>query len=597
MAMENPNIGKALVKALTERQLVHLLDLVASPNVLQGLRDELVETDPDMADTIEKLLGVMKGPRVEESPVDTITSAERTLEAWDELWRRWGEIVGDVGDEEGEYANQDNHWEPAYFDGYALAADLEPIGETMLALIPQVHAQVNDAELFFNAFGEIEAGIELYPEWMGAADGDPVVLGPMVTRCALEWSWLEARYGDDPGIVFVSEVVEMENVAEIVELDDATCEAFLIGLPEDVCRSIFVSLNKSNREVDTTNPYSFWHRVKHDYEARFDPGQYLETCRAHLSDNWQYGLPLIEAAIESEAFEDAERLLTETLSTFLRRDRDNPWVPEASLIFVEMSRFYHKHTEGIDTLLSKWVEVAQAMGNQLRQAAVKFQRVVVRDSQHLETVIDAYNRISDRPTQQKLAPLFDQWENAVAAQSLSYNVSLEDTTETWIHWMIDAGMGGRYDAKSFMAQCRAWLKLLHDKPEAFKRGWHWLAVLTVDLPQGRDLLKQHPTFGQQVLSWGQSEDQLTHARRAMLQKMNPEPLFDAAMAVWRRRLREIVPDPDTAHKSLYDSQVRWAQCLYEINPEQYQHLLASWRQQHGLKRNLWRDMKGAGLPV
>jgi hypothetical protein len=69
------------------------------------------------------------------------------------------------------------------------------------------------------------------------------------------------------------------------------------------------------------------------------------------------------------------------------------------------------------------------------------------------------------------------------------------------------------------------------------------------------------------------------------------------MEVWRARLHLIVPDPANAYKSDYSDHAGWAKALHELNQDAYVSLRSKWRNKHSRRRNLWRDMKAAGLSI
>jgi len=72
------------------------------------------------------------------APAGEIVSAEKNIEKWNDLWSQWEGVVSEIGDEEGKYVSQDEHWEPPDFDGSAVAEDLEAIAVKLLPLIEEI---------------------------------------------------------------------------------------------------------------------------------------------------------------------------------------------------------------------------------------------------------------------------------------------------------------------------------------------------------------------------------------------------------------------------------------------------------------------------
>ena len=55
------------------------------------------------------------------------TSDARALEIWRGHWGEWEGHVAELSDDEGDYANHDEHWHPPYFEVHALATDLDAV--------------------------------------------------------------------------------------------------------------------------------------------------------------------------------------------------------------------------------------------------------------------------------------------------------------------------------------------------------------------------------------------------------------------------------------------------------------------------------------
>ena len=209
MKDKETTMGQLLIESLTTDQIACMLEVVASAGDLESLMDDFKRADPDMAATVDDIL---KGGRTradgktQSQPV----SHKRTMEYWNSLWRHWHEILADVGNEEGQYAVQDHHWEEPYFAGSYFASDLEPIARDMLGLIDDVYASVEYPDIFVEALEEIEASIASYPEWMGVEYGEPCELEKNATSCVLNWLWSGLNNQTSSGIIFLEKVYKIE---------------------------------------------------------------------------------------------------------------------------------------------------------------------------------------------------------------------------------------------------------------------------------------------------------------------------------------------------------------------------------------------------
>lgn len=112
--------GERLSAALTTEQTTTLLGVIADAGLLARLDARLRAADPDLADTIRRLLDTKTSAQAE-----LTLSGQKTLETWSGLWGEWQDHVSELGDEKGNYVNHEEHWHPPYFDSSALEEDLE----------------------------------------------------------------------------------------------------------------------------------------------------------------------------------------------------------------------------------------------------------------------------------------------------------------------------------------------------------------------------------------------------------------------------------------------------------------------------------------
>jgi len=600
MKKERQNIGRLLMDSLTQDQLASLLDVLFSDGDMHRYGAMLKKADPDMAKTVSRIFE-LREEKTGKPPVIRVASDQRTIEHWDSLWRHWESLVSDVGDEKGRYAVQEEHWEPPYFNGSALADDLEPIARDMLPLLEEIYDLIDEPDLFTSALEEIEEKILSYPEWMDVESNEGCTLERNATRCVLKWLWLSSRDDEHPGKTFLGKVYEIKKDCHMVDLDENECIDFFTKLPEAVCHEIHGCIRNDGQRYDLGSIRSRWHTINHRYENLFDPARYLETCREHLAENWQYGRPLVEDALHTGNYQEADLLLEKTFSSYLRIGDKKVWYPETSLLLKEKGYFYsHNTEEEIPGLLELWAEVSTRAGNEKRSAASGLQAVISRAPEGWDAVIGEYKeykKAGNPEVDRVIDPLFTQWKDIMAQWSISSSMRSTVSPETWINWLIEAELDASEKKEWLIEKLNAWLVHLKKDAHAFGREWCWLARLTKDLPESETVRKGYPTFFKTVLPADPEQSLLCRARCASLQKMGAGPCLSPAMEVWRNHLHTIIPDPAQSHKSDYSSHAQWMKALYELNREAYYHMLSKWREGHKRRPNLWRDMKGQGLPL
>ncbi|MFO1498176.1 MAG: hypothetical protein U1G07_07255 [Verrucomicrobiota bacterium] len=113
------NLGAKLRAALTDEQIQVLLGVAAETGQLRAMQDRLREADPDLADTVRRILDA---PDPQAKPVP---SSQKTIHLWNGLWASWEGHSANVVDEKGPYANHKEHWHPPYLDHAALEKDLK----------------------------------------------------------------------------------------------------------------------------------------------------------------------------------------------------------------------------------------------------------------------------------------------------------------------------------------------------------------------------------------------------------------------------------------------------------------------------------------
>ena len=587
-------VGEILAQSLTMDQIAHLLDVVFAAEDTGRYSDGFKKADPDMAETVEKVLAMNSGEIPEPQP-GRLASNQRILEHWNSLWEQWDTIVLDVGEEEGEYAVQDAHWETPYFAGYALAADLDEIAADMVGVIDGVYNLVKNPDLFQTAMEEINSNISSYPEWMGEEEG--CTLGKNTTRCVLRWLWLASHKDLHPGRTFLARVYELEDEFDMVYLDDDESIAFFAELPDAVCQEIYECFGNEERREKRDDVYSKWHKINHLYQKRFDSTRYLETCGKHLAKNWQYGKPLIDDAIAQGDYQKADSLLEQTFSSCLNRDEKNTWRPETSLLLTQQSYYRGDDEEKIAELLESWGRVAENLSNTKRSAALRLQSVIYHAPEDWDTVICEYKKLRLTEVKDVVGTLFSEWQTTMARRSIHDRMDNNVSSDTWIHWLIEARLDMTGKKEWFLKKLDAWLDHLKEDEKLFEQEWSLLARLTKDLPGSGSLQKSYPSFFKVVLPSNFEPSPLGKARCKGLREMDTDIFLSRAMGIWKSHLRHLVPDPANSHTSNYQEHVKWIKALHELSRDGYNALLARWNETHKRRRNLWREMKKHQLPI
>ncbi|MEA1977672.1 MAG: hypothetical protein U9N80_07195, partial [Chloroflexota bacterium] len=302
-------------------------------------------------------------------------------------------------------------------------------------------------------------------------------------------------------------------------------------------------------------------------------------------------------AVNSGNYQEAETLLEKTFSSYLGKKDNATWYPETSLLLDERRYYHEDNREDVFSLLELWANVSKKLSNSKRRAASEFQGVIFRAPEDWDAVISNYKKQRNQETEKAINSLFAHWQNEMARRSIGHFMDDSVSSDTWIHWLIEAELDVTRKRAWFTEKLNAWLTHLKEDRSAFGNLWPRLARLTKDLPGSSKLKGQYPGFFKIVLPEDSEASLLGKARCKGLQKMNAGHCLSAAMDVWKNHLSHIVPDPKAVYKSNYANHAQWMKALYELSHESYDSVLADWREKHKRRRNLWRDMKSNGLPI
>ncbi|MEN8132935.1 MAG: hypothetical protein ABFS45_22715 [Pseudomonadota bacterium] len=594
--MSSQSIGQRLVSGLTSAQTARLLDVVFTLWDASKMDKLLTKIDQDTAVTLSRLL--KSNP---EGSLGPVVSSEKYAEQWRQLWWDWNAVIMEVGDEEGEYVEQDADWEPPYFDGTAVAEDLEKIALRMLPMVEKVYASgIEEADVFSGAFEELEAAIDGYPEWMGAEESE-CYLEPTSTQCLFKWEWLLASDKPNPATTFVERIYDIKNTLKTVGWNRETFVDFFMELPEKSQKQIYDHLishrDDARWERVLNSTYSSWSEIYQAYSASFNPQAYLDNCRRLLSQDWKYGQPLIDDALARKDHANAAKFLQQTLTGYVNRYRrkTEDWQPKKDLL-ITASIYYHPASKTeIIQLLKNWIEVADYLNQDERAAALRLQLVIYENPYRWDTVAQVFREQECKfPTLANHLIAIWQTYTQDASVSRHYEQS-EDHQDSWLMWLLQAGLDQTKGESWWAPKMKDWLIHLCQNAVQFKEQGEWISMLTGDIAELSPLSKQYPNLLEQIqpVKYGQGE--LAASRRQWLKNMHGEQLVPALMDAWKQNVAALVPDPSAASKSNYNEHACWLGVVQELHPAAYQQILTHWQTTHKRRRNLWKALTKQGL--
>jgi hypothetical protein len=261
-------VGKSILTALTQAELALLLDALLASLAPSSLETALKGLPSDTRKTLQQILTPSSATEVKAEKPTSLAKLEQT---WSDLWKQWNDIASEATDEEGKYIQQEEHWEPPYFDDNTLVDDLEALAEQMLPLLSTAyeHNFSPNAD-FAQTLEEMAAEIiDALPEWIQLAN-EGLYLESSLTTCLLEWQWLKAQDEGIDAFGFTQWVREWEERAKLVELEQSGFFNFFTRLPDADLEKIYQGLTAHRGTL-------FWKT-------------YLENTRSHWYELYLYCL-------------------------------------------------------------------------------------------------------------------------------------------------------------------------------------------------------------------------------------------------------------------------------------------------------------------
>ena len=585
--MKSKTIGYRLMEALTKDQIVHILDAIFDLWGSRKTEELLQKLNKDVAATLSQLVFSQT------SSLEEITSDEKYKEEWEQIWDEWKELIYEVGDEEGRYAEQEHHWETPYFDGYSLSVDLDKVAEKMLSILNKIYKlEIEDDNLFEEELSTIEYQIKEYPEWMGA-EHEGCYLNRAVTQCVLKWEWLASK----SAAMFVERMIKIEKGLTLIELDRDTFTDFFDSLSEDDKQQVYeyITANRTNSiwEERLNSSNSQWHQIYHSFSEIFNPDTYLDTCRALLHENWHYGLPLIDDLLKKNNHSEAEKVYEQTIVSYARQISHKDWQPDACLLIFLLMYGYGSADDAVIKLLQDWIQVADKLNMASKADSLKLQLVTYQNPYHWDVVAKVFREVNHHPFSSTAAKLIGQWQQFILTIDLGNSFRNDKKPDDcWLRWLMETGLDEKKNAKWFAGKIKTWLESFgRNHTIQFRKQQKYISLLTRDLCDIYALKKRHHNL-YKIVSMGTSGDKRSVvSRQAWLKKMHADQFIPLIIEWWKQNVVKLLPDPSHAHKSVYEEHALWLAVVEEQNPSAYQKVIAKWKIDHKRRKNLWEAIR------
>lgn len=594
------DLSTHLLKGLTLQEIAQLIDALFEVIPSEFQEQAIAQLPPATQQTVRQILASPSTNGKAITSESQTVSLAKQAQTWSKLWKNWDATVMAASEEEGQYMDGENDWEPPYFDSIAFIEDLEVVAGKMLPLLQTAfeHDFTPDRS-FISELIEAESEISSsLADWMPPID--EMLLDWQITECALQWEWLATRQQEEDAFNFVQKIRQSEREFQAIKFDDDTVVEFLKQLSGDDRQNIFIGLIADKETVlweeVLTNPYSYWHDFYLELIQQYAPDRYVATLRETIPQRWQNGLPAIESLLAENNYAESLVAIEETLRSLLKSDFDS-WAPEKSLI-VANSRCDRTEYRAIDNLLSYYQQTARGLNRIELSNVLELQQIALDRGLNWSAMFGAFADIQVAESTRK--SLFKSWYNYIDLKSKfgigSGYFNVKDGDNWWVMWLIDSIIDPQKGDKWFGEKITQWLGGLPEDKTKLGAEYDRLRLLTRDLTDiqyGTNAI--YPQFYRVVICPSELSTENDLSRHKYLRQYAPADLLERVMNYWKTNLQNFVPKPELAQKSNYYEHSRWMVALKEISPHNYNTLLTQWRVAHQRRSNLWKAMKEAGL--
>ncbi len=587
------SLAELLRECLSEQELVDVATWALHGLNRAGKRQLLDRLDEGTADTLVRILAAVRTGEAPPPP-----SPAETLRRWDALWEAWQDCILETQDEGGRFLDHDPPWEAPSLDLYALSKALEELAGQMLGLLPRVRGLATSE---WSLLDTVQAGAaqigEGLPEWIAA---DSVELfGPQVSRCLLRWEWHpHAGEGAGAGFALLDRLCRAEVAGQRWTLDGAALEEFVDQLDEGLQRRILTGMiaaaAQEHWRTVLSRSWSGWARLHERLSERFSDTRFLRACREQLRYDWTVANPLLEDCLARGAWQEGLDVGQLGLAVLLRHEAHGTWDPGESLL-VDHPALRHRWRplQLLPRLLRLWSRCALGAKRAELGQALRLQAALYEDWADWGKALAALQQ-AERAGFAPLADrLYADWRRLVAERSDSrYRGRAQGS---WVPILADAARQG--DGEACVQGLWGWLEKAGASAESFEQARALLALLTVELGQKGALERASPKLCQALQLRAPQEGELANSRCEQLAALGALQLLPVALTVWRAWAALLPPDPADCEKSDYWLHVFWAEVVHELDRAAYQQVLLGWRSAHRRRRNLWKAMERAGLPL
>ena len=584
-----------LFSRLTNGQQIELLTAVLQTLSVTDQTELVRRLPPDIATVFQHWSTGMTS----EDDGEAAVSQERFAEIFQCALDAWWTLVYELNDEDGPYVVQDRDWEPPYLDVRQISDDIEEIAVELLPLLPRAaEHQLADKDALQTLCRDMSEQVSCLDDYIC---DDAICLGAVVTQCVVLWIDLFSadavaffdqliELAEEPGHVFFNEFAMITHISE--------------NWQDDRKRTLFNHLKACREQPDSIlsdkliDNQSLSGQILYMLASELDSDYEIKLAESALTTDWEKGLVLIAAAREAGDLKRAMLFCRRTINSYRKasyQHGNTPYDPASTPLFdVFGSKIYD--------VMVMWRDLAHETDDLTMQEWMEIQLVLARYADDWSAVKQAMSCVKTVDPSE----LFQQWRTYTLRTQCASSPVLDGLAHdiVWVEWLIDDGMADHVEC--FTEKALVWLResLADRDPDASRslltaRRFRSARDEAPHLTLISDLLEIQretlPTY-QPLLQLLKSVSRLREStsRLEWLAQADVAPLTTAGIAFIKRNIGRIIPDPGVMSGD-YTRVAEWMSVVSTLAPDEVAKLLQEWAVKHKRRRNLWRDLRSAGV--
>ena len=571
------------INAITQEQLTQLIDGLFNQLPPEQLQSLLAAVDPELQQIFNELTVAAESTADEMDTATLPKSIDKVSEEWDSLSGKIDDIIFELGDEEGDYAIQEHHWEQPYFDEDEASEDLDKVFTKMIPLLKHCYQhELMDENFFRELIDEIQNAIAEYPEFFGAECND-FAIGSAGSECLLYWNWLNRSS--------IEQFIDSSSADfKKLPLTQSFTPSCFADEQQTTLKELYQILPKKLSNELLNDVSTFWHTIYHLTQGATDRKSFLKASAELINQNWQYGITVYEDFMQHSEFKQAETYCQRTIAEAFRQHSYSDFNTNfTQAIFAIHCQLYDEVK--LHKIFTDWKTLSQQAGLEDNLPAINIQEQFYLNADDCQTILQCFKELQ---SSQYFSTYMQEWALHITRKIIS---SYTSTRAVWIAAIVKFAID--HNQTAAMTHISAWLeelKLKNNRDNNYTQ-FFYLSRYCFDHNSLSNYPLLHKLVQKEELNIfydSRAEKPWVVFIKPLLQQLDITLLQQQLLKLWTDNICKFVPEL-TVTNGKYADHAKWLALALELHPKAAGKILQQWRNKHHLKRNLWQELATYGI--